>query len=333
ATPSWEDIIQGGPILLEEDRSELEKCWMESEEALYGRGRSLAEGWSARAMVLAQRIDLPKIKIWETLRPRNVLPWGSLILLLLAGGLQVEAAETNGVVAQERAVDPVGMYRVADFKGAEKIWSERVRLKSTDPIARNNLALANYQLGDKDRALAHGLSAYLMAPTTESVAWNLRIFSGAADQLDPAINRLGDDNWTAGLTSRLGVFAWQSILVAGIALAALGGGLWLASGYYGFYRRIFFRLGSGIVLGGAVMALQAGLALGVYGKLADRGAVMIVDVEPLRSIPSDLEPQAEKAYPPGSIAHLEKSFLGWSKIRLPNHDMGWIRSEHIVPLY
>ena len=333
ATPSWEDIIQGGPTLLEADRSELEKCWMESEEALYGRGRSLAEGWSARAMVLAQRIDLPKIKIWETLRPRNVLPWGSLIILLLAGGLQVEAAETNGVVAHEMAVDPVGLYRVADFKGAEKIWSERVRLKSTDPIARNNLALANYQLGDKERALAHGLSAYLMAPMTESVAWNLRIFAGAADQLDPAIDRLGDDNWMAGLTSRLGVFAWQAILVGGIALAALGGGLWLASGYYGFYRRLFFRLGSGIVLVGAVMALLAGLALGVYGKLADRGAVMIVDVEPLRSIPSELEPQAEKAYPPGSIAHLEKSFLGWSKIRLPNHDMGWIRTEHIVPLY
>lgn len=333
ATPSWEDLIQGGPTLLEEDRSELEKCWMESEEALYGRGRTLAESWSARAMALAQRIDLPKIKIWETLRSRNVLPWGTFILLLWAGGLQIEAAETKGVVAQEKAVDPVGMYRVADFKGAEKIWSERVRLNSNDPIARNDLALANYQLGDKERALAHGLSAYLMAPTTESVAWNLGIFAGAADQLDPAINRLGDDNWTAGLTSRLGVFAWQAILVAGITLAALGGGLWLASGYYGFYRRLFFRLGSGIVLGGAVIALLAGLALGVYGKLADRSAVMIVDVEPLRSIPSELEPQAEKAYPPGSIAHLEKSFLGWSKIRLPNHDMGWIRTEHIVPLY
>jgi hypothetical protein len=333
ATPSWEDIIHGGPTLLEADRNELEKCWMESEDALYGKGRTLAESWSARAMALAQRIDLPRIKIWETLRPRNVLPWGSLILLLWAGGLQIEAAETNGVVAQEKAVDPVGMYRVADFKGAEKIWSERVRLKSTDPIARNDLALANYQLGDKERALAHGLSAYLIAPTTESVAWNLRIFAGAADQLDPAINRLGDDSWTAGLTARLGVFAWQAILVAGIALAALGGGFWLASGYYGFYRRLFFRLGSGIVLVGAVMALLSGLALGVYGKLAYRGAVMIVDVEPLRSIPSELEPQAEKAYPPGSIAHLEKSFLGWSKIRLPNHDMGWIRAEHIVPLY
>jgi tryptophan synthase beta subunit len=74
-------------------------------------------------------------------------------------------------------------------------------------------------------------------------------------------------------------------------------------------------------------------ALGIYGKLADRDAVMIVDVEPLRSVPTEVEPQAEKAYPPGSIAHLEKSFLGWSKIRMPNQDAGWIRTEHLVPLY
>jgi hypothetical protein len=53
----------------------------------------------------------------------------------------------------------------------------------------------------------------------------------------------------------------------------------------------------------------------------------------LRSIPTEVEAQAEKAYPLGSIARLEKSFLGWSKIRLTNQDAGWIRSEHIVSLY
>ena len=72
---------------------------------------------------------------------------------------------------------------------------------------------------------------------------------------------------------------------------------------------------------------------GVYGKLSDGAAVMIVDVEPLRSVPTEVEPQAEKAYPPGSIAHREKEFLGWSKIRMPNQDVGWIRTEHVVPLY
>ena len=93
------------------------------------------------------------------------------------------------------------------------------------------------------------------------------------------------------------------------------------------------RLGSAILLVGAMGAGLAGTALGVYGKLSDSAAVMIVDVEPLRTVPTEVEPQAEKAYPPGSIAHLEKTFLGWSKIRLPNHDMGWIRTEHLVSLY
>lgn len=93
------------------------------------------------------------------------------------------------------------------------------------------------------------------------------------------------------------------------------------------------RLGSAILLVGALESGVAGTALGVYGKLSDSAAVMIVDVEPLRTVPTEVEPQAEKAYPPGSIAHLEKTFLGWSKIRLPNHDVGWIRTEHLVSLY
>jgi len=333
ATPSWEDIIKGAPTLSQADQQELEKCWLESEETLYGRNQTLGEDWSERVAALAQRIDLPTVKFWETLRLRNLHPWGSFLLILWLGGLSLFGAEKKEATTENKATEPLGMYRTANFEGAAEIWAEKVRAQPTDSIARNNLALAFYQLGDKERALAHGLSAYLMSPAIESVAWNARIFAGSADQLDPAINRLWEDHWTAWLTSRLGVFAWQLILVGGSTLAALGGILWLASGYYGFYRRIFFRAGSGAVLLGAMVAMMAGLALGVYGKLADRGAVMIVDVEPLRSIPTEVEPQAEKAYPPGSIAHLEKSFLGWSKIRLPNHDMGWIRTEHIVPLY
>ena len=333
ATPSWDDIIQAAPTLSQADQQELEKCWLESEETLYGRSQRLVEDWSERAEALAQRIDLPPIRLWETLRLRNLMPWSSFLLVLWLGGLSLSGAENKEVTTEKRATDPLGMYHAANFEGAAEIWAERVRVAPTDSIARNNLALAYYQLGDKERALAHGLSAYLMSPASESVAWNARIFAGASDQLDPAINRLWEDHWTAWLTSRLGVFAWQLILVGGSTLATLGGVLWLASGYYGFYRRIFYRAGSGAILLGSVVAMMAGLALGVYGKLADRGAVMIVDVEPLRSIPTEVEPQAEKAYPPGSIAHLEKSFLGWSKIRLPNHDMGWIRTEHIVPLY
>jgi hypothetical protein len=144
---------------------------------------------------------------------------------------------------------------------------------------------------------------------------------------------LWNDRGAEWLTGRLGVFGWQAALILAMTIGVLGLGLVLASGYFTKNRAVFFRTGVATFLIGLFLLSGAIFTLSIYGKLADRGAVMIVDVEPLRSIPSELEPQAEKAYPPGSIAHLEKSFLGWSKIRLPNHDMGWIRTEHIVPLY
>jgi hypothetical protein len=114
---------------------------------------------------------------------------------------------------------------------------------------------------------------------------------------------------------------------------ATGCALLLASGYQSEKRKVWLRIGSIVLLLGALESGVAGTALGVYGKLSDADAVMIVDVEPLRTVPTEVEPQAEKAYPPGSIAHLEKTFLGWSKIRMPNQDVGWIRTEHLVPLY
>ena len=181
--------------------------------------------------------------------------------------------------------------------------------------------------------MANGLSAYLVSPQTATVDWNMMIFADAADQLDPAIRRLLEETWSSWLTSKAGVFTWQLWLVVGSTVAALGVGLWLASGYFAWKRKLFFRLGSGVVFLGAALAFVAGSALGVYGKLSDRAAVMVVDMVPLRSVPTEVETQAEKAYPPGSIAHREKEFLGWSKVRMPNQDAGWIRTENLVPLY
>jgi len=177
------------------------------------------------------------------------------------------------------------------------------------------------------------LSSYLLSPKTSTVAWNTRNFAQGAEQLDGAVLALWGDQGAAWLTSRFGVFGWHGILLLGIATCALGAGLGLASGYFEKNRIILFRIGAATLLAGLLGVGGAGSALEIYGKLADRNAVMIVDVEPLRSVPTEVEPQAEKAYPPGSIAHLEKSFLGWSKIRMPNHDVGWIRTEHLVPLY
>ena len=331
ATPAWPEISSAAPTLQKEDRADLEKCWLESDEALYGRNPSLHGDWCERAATLASRIDLPPLKFWEPLRPRNLLPWlGALLLLALPLPMLAEEKTTNAPVASVE--DPIRLYREGNFEKAGQVWGEKVRKNLTDPKSRNNLGLAWFQVGDKERALANGLSAYLVAPQTATVDWNLGIFAEAANQLDPAVRRLLEDTWSARLTARAGVSFWQLLLVSGSTVTALGVGLWLASGYFAWRRRLLFRLGSLVVLLGAMLALVAGSALGVYGKLSDRAAVMIVDVVPLRSVPTEVQ-QTEKAYPPGSIAHREKEFLGWSKVRMSNEDAGWIRTENIVPLY
>jgi tetratricopeptide (TPR) repeat protein len=331
ATPSWSDLSLVTVAIPEGDRGELAQCWGESEEVLYGRNRQLEEPWCDRAADLAARIDLPPLKFWEPLRPRNVFPWVALVLavVVLSGGGLCAADNKKA----EKTIDPSALYREGNFAEAAKIWDERVKKSPADPVARNNLALAYFQLGDKERALAHGLSSYLLAPGSGATAWNARIFSSAANQLDPAISRLWEEKWASALTSIGGVLVWQGAMLLGVVFLALGAGIWLAAGYGIGGRKILFRLGSVVLLVGAGLAIAGGSALATYGKLADRGAVMIVDVAPLRSVPTEVEPQAEKAYPPGSIAHLEKNFLGWSKIRLPNHDTGWIRTENLVPLY
>ena len=329
ATPPRTAILLAAASFTEGDQEEIRKCWQESEEVLYGKQKSLSNDWCERAILLAERIDLPPVRWWEGFRLRNLLPWVATLMgfIVLVG--TVLAADKS----EQKEADPVSLYRLGKFDEAAKIWDRAVAANPRDVIARNNLALCYFQSGDKERALAHGLAAYLRAPGKETVAWNLRIYTTSSNQLDPAVSRLTEEGFASWLTSKRGVFTWQASLVFGFFTMVAGCALLLASGYQMEKRKLWMRLGSAILLVGALESGVAGTALGVYGKLSDSAAVMIVDVEPLRTVPTEVEPQAEKAYPPGSIAHLEKTFLGWSKIRLPNHDVGWIRTEHLVSLY
>jgi tetratricopeptide (TPR) repeat protein len=336
ATPAWGVIADGIQTMEKSDQETLEKCWVDSENGLYGRNPSLDGEWCDQAERLAGRIDLPAIKVWAPLKPKNLFPWLAALLFLFVAVEPVGAQAINKEQPKEEKTskeDPIQLYKTGNFSEAEKVWLERVLKNPRDPVARNNLALAYFQLGDKERALAYGLSAYLISPATASVSWNTRIFAQSADQLDRAVMGLWSEWSREWLTGRLGVFGWQAAFVLGVTILAVGCGFALGSGYFPQKRTLLVRVGIATFAIGLILFMAASTALGIYGKLADRNAVMIVDVEPLRSIPTEAEAQAEKAYPPGSIARLEKSFLGWSKIRLPNQDAGWIRSEHIVSLY
>jgi tetratricopeptide (TPR) repeat protein len=338
SVPTWQVIGRAEvPFLAKEGVTATAECYRTVEDALYGKETGVKIGeWCNQSRELARQIKFQEPNAFEALHPKNLFPWVSwvcFVFMFQATSSWGEGAPNTKESATKSASNPIGAYRSGSFEEASQAFQKEVRERPGNPISRNNLALTYLQMGDKERALAYGLSAYLISPETSTVGWNTRIFAQAADQLDSSVLGLWDDWGSAWLTSRLGVFGWQAILVLGSVLCALGLGLGLAAGYFESRRKLYLRIGAGVLLLGVITGLTAGSALGVYGKLVDRSAVMIVDVEPLRSIPTEVEPQAEKAYPPGSIAHLEKSFLGWSKIRLPNQDSGWIRTEHLVPLY
>jgi len=319
-------------IFNQEIMDRIYQCYRTVEDALYGIETGVRIGdWCEETKKIASGVQFPPIRWRDVLTPKNLWPWVGVWIICL--GSDLWAKDEAKPVVPAPAESAIGLYRDGRFEKAGQLWGEAVRKNTRDPKSRNNLGLAWFQVGDKERALANGLSAYLISPQTETVNWNTRIFAAAADQLDPAIRELLEGTWGSWLISRAGIFTWQLGWVVGSSGTALGAALWLASGYFSDRRKI---LVPAAVMGGGVglfLLCFSGTALAAYGKLADRHAVMIVDAEPLRTVPTEVEPQVEKAYPPGSIAHLEKTFLGWSKIRLPNHDVGWMRTEHLVPLY
>ena len=333
ATPRAGEIqkMKNG-ILDQEKLKVVYESYKTVEDALYGVETGVRIGdWCDQVAKVAEEVKFPKQRWMDIFSVRNVWPWLGL-WILCAGSVVSGSGEAKPDATAEKT-DPIALYREGNFEKAGKIWGEAVRKDMRDPVSRNNLGLAWYQIGDKERALANALSAYLISPQTETVGWNAAIFAAASDQLDPAIRRLLEGSWASWLTSRAGILAWQIALVAGSAGVALGVGLWLASGYLAARRKVLFPAAVAVGSLGLLGFILAGSALGMYGGLADARAVMLVDFQPLRSIPTEVETQAEKGYPPGSIARLEKSFLGWSKVRMPNQDAGWIRTENIVPLY
>ena len=330
-TPRAAQIQKIPPGVLNKDNmATLYESYRTVEDALYGKDTGVKIGdWCDRTKKIVAEVRFPPLRWTQVFAPKNVWPWLAAVsfLLLTAGA----SAQTNSATNQQ-PTDPIGLYREGSFEKAGQAWGEQVRRNMTDPVSRNNLGLAWFQVGDKERALANGLSAYLISPQTVTVDWNTGIFARAADQLDGSIEKLLETTWAAWLTSKMGVFHWQMGLVAGNSLVAFGVGLLLASGYFAMRKKLLVAMAVAFAATGLGLISSAGMALATYGKLSNPAAVMIVDVVPLRSVPTEVQ-QTEKAYPPGSIARREKEFLGWSKVRMPNNDAGWIRTENLVPLY
>ena len=83
-----------------------------------------------------------------------------------------------------------------------------------------------------------------------------------------------------------------------------------------------------------LLGLAALASLHAYGETADRRAVIAWRAGTLRSIPTEADTtQKTTVLPPGSLAIVDKTFLGWDHLRFENGQTGWVRKEDVIALW
>ncbi len=297
-----------------------ENLWTESDRVLYGPDAALPADWIARAeaALVAQRVD--GFSPLQLFLARNLFPF---LALALAGVF------FHGPLS----ADPLADYRKGDFSVAEKSWRDAIAAHPTDWIAQHNLSLALIQQDHAGEAAAHAVAAFVQHPEDPSVRWHLGpAFEKAGYTAEPlaAFVQPGPLQEVAQLASPA---EWQFVLVLAAALIALALGLWLLRGYGWRAGWIHLTAVVALVLG-LLLIPVAVLGLHAYGTTADARAVIAWHGSTLRSIPTEADTaQKTTALAGGSIAVVDKTFLGWVRLSFDNGQTGWVRKEEIVPLW
>jgi hypothetical protein len=156
----------------------------------------------------------------------------------------------------------------------------------------------------------------LFAPTSAKAAYRLR--------LPPEPARL------------LSVHGWQTAaLVSALALLGLAPLAYLLALYRPRPRHRLPLVAGHWMLATASAALVASLlALRSHGPAADPSAVLVWRAATLRAVPTDVGEQKVTAdLSAGTLARIDKEFLGWRRLVLADGNTGWVRAEPLVPLW
>ncbi len=342
--------------------------WSEADRVLYGPDEALPASWLARAASALEALDLPGWKAFSLFLPHNLLPWlaaseggppagpaagevssaaakivAAVMLVIALSGLLhprvAVAADGSQAPGSANAVPgyyagPVAAYNAGAFPAAEAAWRAAIDRAPTDWVSRHNLALALAQQGHWPEAAAQWTSAFLLNPRPESVRWHLALGYQRAGYTPTGLGEFAQASGPHLLASLASPAEWQRVLlVAGAGLAAALLLLLLRA-----YRRAANRWTRPTAFGvGAVallVLLGAAISLHLYGDAADSRAAIVWHQVLLRSIPTEADTQQKtSSLPAGSLAIVDKTFLGWVELAFPNGQTGWVRQEDIVRLY
>jgi tetratricopeptide (TPR) repeat protein len=353
-TSSKDRTLDLGPS----DQRAWTALWTEADRVLYGPDNALPDDWVVRAKAALDTTRVPGWPPSSLFQPRSLLPWlardetglrkpgtetllTALIWLMLLSGLgssiaalAAESTPTREPTPANYYASPLAAYNAGAFAAAEAAWRAAITRTPTDWIARHNLALALAQQGHWPEAAAQWTSAFVLNPRDESVRWHLALGYERAGYTPP---RLGEFAQASGphLLARLASPAeWQWLLVAAGALVTAGVLLFLLRAYRGVPNG-WMRPAAYAAAGAAfVLTLAAVMSLHFYGDTTDPRAAIAWHQALLRSIPTEADTQQKtSSLPAGSLAVVDKTFLGWVRLAFPNGQTGWVRQEDIVWLY
>lgn len=295
------------------------RLWEECERALHGKTAALPEDWALRAEGALRAVRIPGWNLFSLFALRNLLPVLALCLLSLPTGVSAESAEDA--------------YRRGDVAAAEAMWRKTLAAEPSDWAARANLGLALAQQDRWPEAVAQWTSAFLHDSRTEANRWNLALGLQRAGFAPPELVDLSRGTGFHSLVRAATPGEWQAGLVAAALLFAAA----LALLLLGAYRHIGAWARPAALttcLVAVLLGATATFSLQSYGPLADPAAALVWRSTTLRSIPTEAD-TAQKTSPlsAGSLAIVDKTFLGWSRLRFASGEAGWVRTEDLVALY
>ena len=296
--------------------------WNEADRAQHGRENNLPKDWVARAEAALEAVRVPGWPPFSLFAPRNLTPFFVSVALLLA--------LVPHPLHAESAADA---YKRGEFASAETEWRKTLESSPVDWTTRHNLGLALAQQDRWAEATAYWSSAFLLNTRSDTTRWDLALGLQRSGMAPVELVEFSRGEGLLKFVRLASPGEWQLILVAAGLL--LGGALVLLL-LQGYRRTGSWSLPTALVmcLLAMLLAAAATLSLHRYGALADPNVALVWKASVLRSIPTEAD-TTQKTSPlsPGSIAVVEKTFLGWSKLSFAAGQTGWVRTEDLIKLY
>ena len=332
AAPTATDLARSPAFQQLADRTaaieNLTALWRESDRALYAENIPLPADWTTRAQTALAATPLPGFSPLRLFLPRNLFPFVAAILLFVVLSPIASAAETQNPAASAAAA-----YRRGDFPAAEKTYRASLAKTPLDSLAHHNLSLALAQQDRWDESAAHAAVALVQNPAHESIRAQFTLAAEKSGHVPAPLAAFIAPGFFHQLVLLTSPARWQLGLIVSCVIAAGAVGGLLAGAYLRSSRRTIALAWSVLGLSFCTAITSLGCWLN-YGPATDARAAIIWRAGTLRSIPTEAD-TAQKTTPlaAGSLAQIDKSFLGWRHLRFEAGQSGWVRTEDLVPIW